>query len=524
MTSRPLESDGRAEMLSMPPRPRLSLCMIVRDNASTIEPCLESIRPWVDEMIVVDTGSVDETPEICRRMGAKVFSFPWIDDFSAARNESLRHATGEWLFWMDSDDTIDEANGRKLREAANSNCPDSVLGFVMQVHCPGPDDELTVVDHVKLFRNRPEIRFEGRIHEQVIRSIRTARGIIAWSDAFVLHSGSDVTAEGKAKKIERDLRILKKDFEERPEHPFVLFNLGMTYNDAQDHELAVDFLKRCLSASPWEQSHVRKAYALLVMSLTQLERISEAVEVCSAGRKLYPLDAELLFRQGILAMEMGQFPEAVAAFRGAMRSREPRHFSSLDPGITGYKARNNLALAHEKLSQHDQAELHWRIILAERPGFRPAWRGLGESLLASERRETLRLEIEQRRKPPVQQAASLVLEAKLHQACGAPGEARACLERAAREFPADPQCQEALSQLHVCQGEWAMAETTLSRLTELIPDDGAAWHNLAHVVWNLGQRERAIAALEQSLRVRPYATHTQSMLKLLKETTVVEAA
>ena len=97
-------------------RPLLSLCMIVRDSSRTLGACLESIRPWVDEIIVVDTGSVDATPEIAESYGANVFYFPWCDDFSAARNQSLSHATGDWLFWMDSDDTIDAENGRKLRE------------------------------------------------------------------------------------------------------------------------------------------------------------------------------------------------------------------------------------------------------------------------------------------------------------------------------------------------------------------------------------------------------------------------
>ncbi len=91
-------------------RPRLSLCMIARDNVGVIEPCLESIRPWVDEIVVVDTGSKDDTPRKAEQFGARLSHFPWIDDFSAARNESLRRARGEWLFWMDSDDTISAPN------------------------------------------------------------------------------------------------------------------------------------------------------------------------------------------------------------------------------------------------------------------------------------------------------------------------------------------------------------------------------------------------------------------------------
>lgn len=72
-------------------------------------------------------GSKDETPPICERLGAKVFHFPWCDDFSAARNESLRHAKGEWIFWMDSDDVIDEVNGRKLRALVESLCSGTPL-------------------------------------------------------------------------------------------------------------------------------------------------------------------------------------------------------------------------------------------------------------------------------------------------------------------------------------------------------------------------------------------------------------
>ena len=119
-------------------RPRISLCMIVRDNARTLPACLESIRPWVDEMVIVDTGSVDETPRIVEAFGGRLFHFPWCDDFSAARNESLRHARGDWLFWMDSDDAILPACGR--------GC------------------------------------FDHRIHEQILPAIRAAGGEVAWTD------------------------------------------------------------------------------------------------------------------------------------------------------------------------------------------------------------------------------------------------------------------------------------------------------------------------------------------------------
>ena len=119
------------------PHPKLSLCMIVRDNARTLPACLESIRPWVDEMMIVDTGSVDETPRIVESFGGKLYHFPWCDDFSAARNESLRHATGDWLFWMDSDDTIPPECGRGLRGLVEHQNDPSVLAYIVIGVLPG---------------------------------------------------------------------------------------------------------------------------------------------------------------------------------------------------------------------------------------------------------------------------------------------------------------------------------------------------------------------------------------------------
>ena len=107
----------------------------------------------------------------------------------------------------------------------------------MQVHCPGGDDverggDMTVVDHVKLLRNHPEIRRLG--------------GQVEWTDIHVLHSGADQSPQGKQRKYDRDLRILSLDLEERPDHPFVFFNLGMTYADMGDFGEAADSLRRSI--------------------------------------------------------------------------------------------------------------------------------------------------------------------------------------------------------------------------------------------------------------------------------------
>jgi Flp pilus assembly protein TadD len=359
---------------------RLSLCMIVRDNARTIKACLESIRPWVDEMVVVDTGSTDTTPRIAAGLGARVFHFPWCDSFAAARNESLRHARGDWIFWMDSDDTIDGVNGRALRRLTLGGHGSAVMGHVMQVHCPSAggngERHVTIVDHVKLFRNLAGLRFEGRIHEQIIPAIRRAGGDIAWSDIFVVHSGYDHSPEGQTRKKERDLRLLHLELEEQPQHPFTLFNLGMTYADIGQHEQAVAYLRQSITVSRESESHLRKAYALLVHSLAQLGKTDDAADRCRQGLSLFPHDAELLFRKALLLQEAGRLPEAATTYVDLLHTKEERHFSSVVRGIKGYLARHNLALVYTQLGDLPEARKQWELVLAEIPGYLPALHGL----------------------------------------------------------------------------------------------------------------------------------------------------
>ncbi len=362
----------------------LSLCMIVRDNAATIRPCLESIRPWVDEMNVLDTGSKDETPRIAETLGARVFRFAWCDSFSAARNESLRYARGQWMFWMDSDDIIDAANGRKLRDLAYREVARSVLGYVMQVHCPGPGGQeagdVTVVDHVKLFRNLPHLRFEGRIHEQILPAIRRAEGEVAWTDIFVVHAGYDHSADGQRRKLERDLRLLHLEHQERPEHPFTLFNLGMTYTDAGRHQEAVGYLRGSIAHSGPGESHLRKAYAYLVSCHDKLGQVEAAWGACEDGLRQFPEDAELRFWKGNLLFARRRLAEAARAYTELLDMPRAQHFKSVVEGITGHLARHNLALVYMDIGDLRAAEEQWRRIVQDRPGYRPGWEGLAEVL------------------------------------------------------------------------------------------------------------------------------------------------
>lgn len=479
--------------------------MIVRDNARTLAACLESIRPWTDELVVVDTGSQDETPQIAEAFGARLGQFPWIDDFAAARNVSLGLANGEWLFWMDSDDTIDSENGRRLRELATANHEPRVLGYIIQVHCPAAASDgidLTIVDHVKLIRNRPQIRFEGRIHEQILPSIRSLGGEVRWTDLFVVHSGADHSAEGRRRKVDRDLRLLQLDIEERPGHPFVLFNLGMTYADIGEFGVAAEWLEKSLAASSQNESHLRKTYALLVNCLMQLGREGIAIERCRTGLAQFPLDPELRFRWGMLAHNVGDLDDAIRTYRSILDIQDNRHFTSIDPGILGHKTRHNLSLAYSDRGDFDLAETQWRSVVRESPAHRAGWRGLGQALIDQRKSASLGVLIDTLLKQGESADASwLQAEKALIE-----GDARVAKHLLLETLAVNKghlQARRALCRLLFDQGSLAEAEEAMWELIKYAPEDGAAEHNLGLIYLQLNRTGDAIAAFERSLKRRP---------------------
>ena len=486
-------------------RPRLSLCMIVRDSAKTLNACLESIRPWVDEMIVVDTGSLDATPAIAQKYGAKVFRFPWCDDFAAARNESLSHATGEWLFWMDSDDTIDETNGRKLRELVNGFHRTEVVGYVAQVHCPHEQggEDFTAVDHVKLFRNLPTMRFEGRIHEQILPAINRLSGEVAWTDIFVVHSGSDHSEEGQAKKLERDLKLLKLEESEQPDHPFTLFNLGMTHLEMKRGEQAAHYLERTIAVAGPQESHVPKAFSLLIQALSDLGRREEAWQRCEAAIARYPDDPELSFRAGVLAHHFDRHEEAERFYLKNLGRLPEKKFRSIDHGILGYKTRQNLACLYDEVGRHRDAEEQWRVILTERPNHATAWTGLMQSLLrrgeVNAARELVQSNNFSRQSPTLR----MQLEASIEEAVGDVMNARRILETAITDFPDQLELRDALCKLLFEHGPLDEAEAALEALTERFADNGAGFCNLGTLYLRQGRYSAAAESFERSLTLRP---------------------
>ncbi len=217
----------------------LSAAIIVKDEANGLDACLTSLRGLVDEIIVVDTGSTDHTVAVAERHGAIVTHEPWQGDFAAPRNRSLDLATGDWVLSVDADEQVegdfDDARAYLDRAAA---CVGFRVRFVPRVGW-------TPFREYRLWRNRPDIRFQGQIHETVVPSLRAVADAYAlqiepFDRITIRHFGYE---GDRADKRVRDEPLLVAELARRPDRPFVYDHLARVYEAAGDGERAVDTWK-----------------------------------------------------------------------------------------------------------------------------------------------------------------------------------------------------------------------------------------------------------------------------------------
>jgi glycosyltransferase involved in cell wall biosynthesis len=395
-------SVGSAHPPDLAERSSVSLTMIVRDEEKNLPKCLESVRGLFDEIVVIDTGSHDRTAEIARSFGARVFDFPWIDDFAAARNQALERATGDYAFWLDADDVVDPPQREKLRallhglgrpprpalaahaegSAARAKprapqvCP---AAYVVRCACdPAPDGTggETIVDHIRLFPLRSDVRWTYRVHEQILPSLRQAKIPVRWTDLTVRHTGY-VDQVLRAKKLDRDTNILKREHQERPDDQFVCFNLGAIAVERQNWEEAIGFLNKSVASPAPSDSIVRKLYALIARAHQMMGNSQAAIQTCLNGLALDPEDAELWFRKGVVHRHRGEPAEAEKARRRILGLKRPNQFCSVDQGVYGHLTRRNLAALAAERGDHAETVRFWRDVLAECPGDREALAKLG---------------------------------------------------------------------------------------------------------------------------------------------------
>jgi tetratricopeptide (TPR) repeat protein len=397
--------------------PTLSLAMIVRDEAACLGRCLGSVRGLVDELVVVDTGSADGTVAIAEAAGARIGRFPWRDDFAAARNESLRLCTGDWVLLLDADEAVEDRDHDAIRRAIRTA---KVAGFTLvsrnYVREAGARlfDKPVVPNRssyrlgaefpfyadqpmLRLVRRLPGLAFEGRIHERLDPCLRR-RNLQVGNLGAVIHHFGKLDADRERAKSAYYLDLAEREAVDHPDDPDRQFNL----------------MAQAEVAERWETA-------------------------LAAG-------------------------EAVL-----------RHSRTVP-----YAVHATLALACQNLGRHPEALAHLERILAVHPGHALARRRLARSLAALGRVDEARAWLERELAEAPEDPEPCLELCDLEQGLGRAVPARRALGAAVARRPGDARLRQALVELDLRQGQEAQAAADALEALRALPGEGGGhWHALA---------------------------------------------
>ena len=359
--------------------PRLSVCLIVKNEEEFLNRCLSSVRGLANQIIVVDTGSTDRTIEIAREHGAQVHPFTWCDDFAAARNAALAHATGDWVLCLDADEELLPDQEEVLRAEMEAG---GVMAFRLPIIDKGREQQgCSYVP--RLFRNAPGLFFLGRVHEQAFSSIEVR--CREWSlkhdfgKTTILHHGYVKEVVESRDKVARNLRLLEKAIEELPGEPNLLMNLGLELVRSGRREEGIRRYWEAVAAmakKPKDEITPELRETLLSQLTTHLIGGREFAEVVRLWElpavKSGPRTASHHFGLGLACMELKRPLEAAEQMRQCLAKRSEPVLSPINPEILKAGPHHCLALCLVALGEKPAAEKAFAAALAEDPKARRA--------------------------------------------------------------------------------------------------------------------------------------------------------
>ncbi len=301
---------------------KLSLSMIVKNEERFLPGCLESVTGLVDEIVVVDTGSTDSTREIAAGFGAKVFDFEWCDDFSAARNESLRHTTGDWVLYLDADERISQVYHKMIRKMMAGGEGDAFLLNLKSKIGTAEDSQYHLVSYPRLFRKLAGVRFTGRVHEQITSSLNQVRARIAPSDVIVDHLGYAQDDDVILEKARRNYSLLLGQVERRENYGYALYQLGQTEVILGETEKGLSRLREALAAGGFGKSVEASIQGIIAENMLKNGDEEAALAACDKSLAAAPQQAFAVILKGDIYMKLARYDEAEKAFADALKRHE----------------------------------------------------------------------------------------------------------------------------------------------------------------------------------------------------------
>lgn len=262
--------------------PQLTLSMIVKNEEKYLRECLESVRGIADEIVIVDTGSTDNTIAIAEEFNAKIFHFEWINDFAAARNYALERSAGEYVLYMDADERLNEKSIPELKKIVQSGIKGAFNCTVNNI------DTITnrphLMKYTRLFKNNRKLKFLGAVHEQIIDSVKKLNYTILNCNVEIIHIGYNVHKDKLMEKAKRNLELLLAEYEKDPS-AYVIFQMAQTYNTLEDEESAVKYFRLTVEHKDSLPFYLSHSYRYLAVYEFNHNNNDEALRLANLGMK-----------------------------------------------------------------------------------------------------------------------------------------------------------------------------------------------------------------------------------------------
>ncbi len=367
---------------------KISACVIVRDEEKNLPRWIASMQKIAEELVVVDTGSKDATPEIARRAGAHVYAFDWCDDFSAAKNFAIDRATGDWIVFCDADEYFPAEDAGKVRAAAARLSKEpSVLGFFCARKNIETDGRVRDVDlKPRVFRKLPGLRYHGRIHE-VLEYTGTGKGEMRVAeDIQVLHTG--YAAEVLPEKLRRNIRLLEAARGTAEERGVDAYYLAESYYGLGDFSRALLHIEAFLRTGLRVVGKEERPLSLCIQAKIRLERpAGEILADLAAAEKAYPKAPIFPWIRGQYALERGDKEGAREAFYDCAARGEEASPNPIEGRMAGVYAALG-ALSKERGELAEAADW-WEKALAKNAYEKEALAGLLALLSAADDAELI---------------------------------------------------------------------------------------------------------------------------------------
>ena len=473
-------------------KPTLSLCMIVKNEEENLPQCLEPVKDAFDQIVVVDTGSEDNTVEIAKNYGAEVHYFPWIDDFSAARNESLKHATGDWIFWLDADDRMERQEALKLRELITPEKKTATKvysAFYCMLYCYEANEQDTETLQMRLFPNLPGVEFEGLVHEQVFYSLHRLDVQFQVCDVKIIHTGYK-DADAFISKIHRNMALLEKQIQKTPDRVNVRLHLVTHYNALGETEKSIEELDKIIEQIEGQEGY-KEAYLICCVMLgnnyRKINQDDAAEEMYQKALDMEPGYGLAHFLLGELYYRLGRISEArmqllMAQHFGIQLCRTPIPIQAIY-----YYTSYFLGKCHENTGDMNLAIMEYQRALQIKPQSAEAYTCLGSTYMRHGQYEHAQKAFDMVCQLSEQDATEE--EHSDEESISSAIALQLSLERATNYYNLG------IAYLH--QGKLDEAEKAFKRVIEAQPDSAEAYSNLALIY---SKQERLVEAENNYLK------------------------